>query len=597
MSTSNPITGIFDQPDVKNGLKTVKLKFSEMVELYNPDGYSAATLKNNKSDWISDVRASFNELLEFTAGIGSRPDATDNDDTKIAIEVKDARESFKKFLSDFNDKCNLATDQQAVNRADVPFVNNAAQEEKKRVAKIEADIEEEKVSAGVKELRDKIDFSKDWSSASSDDIELAMSQISSWQQSFQHLQTSLWSIKKNVKCYNLDDTILTNSEVSVNTLEAELHLAIEKIQFEDKHRCLYSLIKSNAADINYPTFGGNVEEDYMTFQKEMKNALKVNKIRLEDQVTKLRENLKDSPLKLIPHSLENIEEAFGILSSIYGDPSRVMTARKNKIASMGSFPNSKVKTSSNVKNQVEWLLSLELCIKDIFDLAEKNEDMDREAYNSSMFRTLISLFPLEVHSDMVNVNGGIKAKIKALFTHVTAKREEHQKILTNIPETQSNKSLSSSMSFNCAFFHRIAFVPRGSSGPSSASSSNESSNEETLMEAGVPGPRAALDNDSICSMMIDADTPEEICEEGERNNTVNSSLETVSAAASLDPHVMPGSSPLDAAPPWSSNSDYTYNKEIMSLTNTFIPSVPMSFEAKADLFNVPSALEAQSALT
>ena len=85
MPTSNPITGIFDQPDVKNGLKTVKLKFSEMVELYNPDGYSAATLKNNKSDWISDVRASFNELLEFTSGIGSRPDATDNDDTKIAI--------------------------------------------------------------------------------------------------------------------------------------------------------------------------------------------------------------------------------------------------------------------------------------------------------------------------------------------------------------------------------------------------------------------------------------------------------------------------------------------------------------------------------
>ena len=597
MPTSNPITGIFDQPDVKNGLKTVKLKFSEMVELYNPDGYSAATLKNNKSDWISDVRASFNELLEFTAGIGSRPDATDNDDTKIAIEVKDARESFKKFLSDFNDKCNLANDQQAVNRADVPFVNNAAQEEKKRVAKIEADIEEEKVSAGVKEIRDKIDFSKDWSSASSDDIELAMSQISSWQQSFQHLQTSLWSIKKNVKCYNLDDTILTNSEVSVNTLEAELYLAIEKIQFEDKHRCLYSLIESNAADINYPTFGGNVEEDYMTFQKEMKNALKVNKIRLEDQVTKLRENLKDSPLKLIPHSLENIEEAFGILSSIYGDPSRVMTARKNKIASMGSFPNSKVKTSSNVKNQVEWLLSLELCIKDIFDLAEKNEDMDREAYNSSMFRTLINLFPLEVHCDMVNVNGGIKSKIEAIFTHVTDKREELQKILTNIPEqTPSNKSLNSSMRVNCAFFHRTAFVPQVSSGPSSASSSNDSSNEETLMDAGVPDPRAALEDDRICSMMIEAETHEEIDEQDERDENVNSSVETVSDAASLDPHIMPGSSSLDAAPPWSSTSDYTYNKEIMSQSITCIPSDPMSFEAKDDLLNVLTALETQSDL-
>ena len=157
LNMADPDPDVLDQPDVKNGLKTVKLEFSEMVELYNPDGYSAATLRNNKSEWISDVKASFNKLLEFTSEIGSRPDATDNDGIKIANEVKVARESFKKFLSDFNDKCNVATPQEAVNRADVPVVNNATQEEKKRVAKIEADIEAEKVSAGVKKLKEKID--------------------------------------------------------------------------------------------------------------------------------------------------------------------------------------------------------------------------------------------------------------------------------------------------------------------------------------------------------------------------------------------------------------------------------------------------------
>ena len=595
MVTPRQNNGIFDHPEIKNGFKTVKRKFTEMIELYDPQCYSSITLKENKSEWTSDVKAAHIEFLDYVSEVGSRNDVTDLDHDKINEEVKDARELFKKFLIDFNAKCNVAH-QDAVIRANSMTPVNAALEEKTKIAKVVANIEAEKISAGIKELQEKIDSCGDWSSAPSHDIELAMTQISSWERTFKQVQESLWTVKKNVKCYNLDDSVLNNSEAAVNTIEAELRFAIEQIQFEDETRCLYSLIESKSADINYPTFGGSMEEDYMKFQHEMKNALKVNKIRLEDQVPKLRENLQASALKLIPSSLDNIEEAFTILSSIYGEPGRVMTARKNKIASMGSFPNSKVKTSSNVKNQVEWLLSLELCIKDIFDLAENNEDMDREAFNSSMFKTLINLFPLEVHCDMVNVNGGIKSKIEAIFTHVTDKREELQKILTNIPEqTPSNKSLNSSMRVNCAFFHKTAFVPQVSSGPSSASSSNETSKEETFMEAGVPDPGAALEDDSICSMMIDAETHEEIGEEDERTFTVNSSNKQVSIAAS-DPHIRPGSIALVAAPPWTPPPDYTYTKEIVSPSNTCIPSDPMAFEAKDELFKVLTALETQSDL-
>ena len=104
------------------------------------------------------------------------------------------------------------------------------------------------------------------------------------------------------------------------------------------------------------------------------------------------------------------------------------------------------------------------------------------------------------------------------------------------------------MRVNCAYFHRTSFVTRASSEPSSASS-KESSKEATLMEAGVPDPGAALEDDSICSKKIDAENLEEVGEEDERDENVNSSTKQVSVA-DFDPHIMLATLALDAAPPW-----------------------------------------------
>ena len=62
----------------------------------------------------------------------------------------------------------------------------------------------------------------------------------------------------------------------------------------------------------------------------------MNRIRLEDQPSKLRENLKGSVMKLIPATMTNIDECWDILLGIYGDPYRVMASRKSKIKALHS---------------------------------------------------------------------------------------------------------------------------------------------------------------------------------------------------------------------------------------------------------------------
>ena len=154
-----------------------------------------------------------------------------------------------------------------------------------------------------------------------------------------------------------------------------------------------------------------MDEDFLKWMKEFKQALVANRIRYEDQCSKLRECLNGSVLKLIPSTLDNIDQGLKILKSVYGDPARIMSSRKTKVASMGKFPDSKIKSASNIKAQIEWLLSFEITIKDICDVSTMNEDMEREAFSMTTYKSLINLFPLSVHTEVSKISGSVKEKI------------------------------------------------------------------------------------------------------------------------------------------------------------------------------------------
>ena len=71
----------------------------------------------------------------------------------------------------------------------------------------------------------------------------------------------------------------------------------------------------------------------------------------------------------------------------------LQTRQKTKIKNMGSFTKlASNKTAAGVKLQVEWMLTLELTIKDIYDVAEISDDMDRECFNQSTYNSIMRLF-------------------------------------------------------------------------------------------------------------------------------------------------------------------------------------------------------------
>ena len=140
--------------------------------------------------------------------------------------------------------------------------------------------------------------------------------------------------------------------------------------------------------------------DFSTFMEEVKKAFVANKVRKEDQPSKLKESLKSHARKLIPESMKEIDTCWDTLKAVYGDPSRVMNAKKKKLSSMGRYPADELNnpTSSYLRQQMEWLLSLEVTIKEIIVLAEDDEEMEREAYGSSTFITINKMFPFSIQS-------------------------------------------------------------------------------------------------------------------------------------------------------------------------------------------------------
>ena len=439
-----PVGNLFDLPEVKRGLTSKTSRLEHVIDLYSPDEYPSNVVFNNKDTWIGKVEEKYFDIVDFADCLKEKDDISEEDVQKIDDWVKKAKTDFKKYILNVNNKCNNVSGQSVgfagAGASAVNYNNNSndsaisVNAERRKVAEVEVEVDNEQISDGVQMLNAEIRKFGDWSEAESYEIELAMRKICSWKTQMKSLKEKLWAIKRNTNSFDLDCSILTRSEAAINTLNAELELVVGTIELEDSERCLYSLNKAKSYDVKFPQFSGSLDEDFIKFQRDFKNCFRVNRIRLEDQPSKLRENLKGSVVKLIPATMTNIDECWDILLGIYGDPYRVISSRKAKIKAMGSFPKSTNKSASLIKSQVEWLLQIEICIKDIFDVAELSDDMDREAFNNSTYRTLIQLFPLDIHMELAKIKGNVKAQTEALYAHVMTKRSELQSVLKDFDD-------------------------------------------------------------------------------------------------------------------------------------------------------------------
>ena len=164
-----------------------------------------------------------------------------------------------------------------------------------RVAEIEVSIEAERVALEVKKLEKHVKKYEDWGDASSEEIEEAMRSADDWKNRLCKIQDRIYSMKKNVQRYDLSSTELSQSTSLMEKLEEEMEIAIRDIKEEDDVRGLYSLSESTASDVKLPKFSGKPHENFAKFKAVMLRGFKSNKVRREDQINKLRENLFDQP--------------------------------------------------------------------------------------------------------------------------------------------------------------------------------------------------------------------------------------------------------------------------------------------------------------
>ena len=80
----------------------------------------------------------------------------------------------------------------------------------------------------------------DWSTAQSYEVEVAMTKIESWKNQMRNIQNTLYTLQKNVRCFNLDENRLRESDEAFVNLKTEIQLIIENIEFVDESRCLFS---------------------------------------------------------------------------------------------------------------------------------------------------------------------------------------------------------------------------------------------------------------------------------------------------------------------------------------------------------------------
>jgi len=418
--------------------------FKNMESVYHPDYYDASVLVSNKDEFNTEVKAAYMDLARYVVSVITNA-ASSAVDKAVALDfLTSSGREFSAYLSLYSSKCLqvqqnrdslLHPNQDRSNSgSDVSASSETA--ERARVAKIDRDIDVVKLTDAIDSLRLEVNIEDDWSTADSNRVEIAMGSVTSWREKLSFIKNKFWDVQRNTEAYNLDEDVLNRNEIALDTIVGETEAAIEKIQEEDRVRCLYSdLDKTKVTPIKYPTFSGSLSEDYVKWEKQTRDVLVKNLVRTEDKAKIVRSHLTGQALKLIPETIVDVEVLFTALSDLYGDASRVMRNRKDQLQALGEFPIIKGKTriSSQVRNQVEWLLAAEMILEDIVELAKLSPDMDRGAYNPDALQEYLDVFPMKTTTELSKVQGNTQAKVKNLLqVQVKERRKELQDTLKNL---------------------------------------------------------------------------------------------------------------------------------------------------------------------
>ena len=426
-------------------------KLKDFCNSHQVDKTPARLLVHHEVSWLRKVEEMYLLLLDEAEEFDLEDDSNLSEAQRN--KVKNLKQDIVRFVSNYNltystrmmEAMNLAGSASLSSSDPASRAASHASEERYRRTVAEVEVDAERISADIEALRKEVMLVDDWSDATDHQVEVNVEKTADWKKRMRQLWEVVYKMKTAVRSHDLDDGNLQNAERAVKVMEAEVENAIENLLHEDEARCLYSQSKRKTANRKYPKFSGADEkqEDFQKFEKDVREVFKSNRIARDDQVKKLREECLESPAKnLIPETVKTLDRALEILRGRYGGISNLIKVKKGKLLKMGIYPNHPgSKAAGHVKAQLKWLLTCEVVLAEITELAAGSTEAHREVYNFTVLQQVRNFFPGEIHEQFLRFTGPVENIFAEIYEEVLRMSKAKRELLTDVDdnEQQTNK--------------------------------------------------------------------------------------------------------------------------------------------------------------
>ena len=297
--------------------------------------------------------------------------------------------------------------------------NQATCEARGRISNIKLDLEDITTEYGQY---------LDWEIAENHEIEDAMSSLKKWKEKMMKVRKELSTLKGTIEAHEIEELQeeLACLSRQVTKTGTELDEAINQIKVADKNKGLYSDRKAKSSPVKLPTFSGNQSEDFLEFLEKFSKAVIANKIPKEDQLDKLREVLSGKAKAQVPAKTEDIDRAWELLKSAFGDPMLLLKYRKQALGRIGAYPENA--TKNNPQKVVEWCLEMERAIDDVVKLGDREARLEFVAFNDDTINEVVDLFPMRLVFKMEKLDLEGRDKLLAISGIVEDERKILQKM-------------------------------------------------------------------------------------------------------------------------------------------------------------------------
>ena len=245
-------------------------------------------------------------------------------------------------------------------------------------------------------------------SATDEKISKLVQRISKYEKKRDNVQALNTEYLEYTALHKPDVTTHDPSKLSTAVHEAltTTNTLIGDLEKQDEERGLATLLPRKMEKVKWPIFSGKPGESFFKFKEQFIKAARQNMTSRADQLTKLRENLRDFPLTLVPDTMESVQAALTRLNDTYGDPQKLVNFELKRLEKVTMFPNCDDGSYTvGTRVQAEWLLQVETIVDELIKMGNEDDvetDLKRSVYGPQTTSIILNKFPLSLKHQLIS---------------------------------------------------------------------------------------------------------------------------------------------------------------------------------------------------